>query len=224
MEEKTLKKGLLITFEGPEGSGKSTQVRLLCDYLHRLHFRILQLREPGGTIIGEKIRNILLDPKNKNMDIVCEMLLYQAARAQLVREKVLSALQKKKIIVLDRFLDATICYQGYGAKLNINPVLTRKGWINLIKQIGRLTTFGIQPDLTILLDIDTQQGLHRSKRRDRIERKSLQFHQRVRKGYLKLANANLRRIKVIPVNKNIIEIQSMIRKIVHKLLRVASHN
>ncbi len=208
MARKNLKKGILITFEGPEGSGKSTQVQMLYNYLRRRGFKVLHLREPGSTAIGEKIRNVLLDPKNKNMDVVCEMLLYQAARAQVVREKILSALGEKKIVVLDRFLDATICYQGYGSGLDVNS----------IKQIGRLATLGVQPDLTILLDISAKEGLRKAGRRDRIERKPLAFHRRVRKGYLKLARANPRRIKIVPVAREIAKTQALIRKIVDKKL------
>lgn len=201
-------RGKFITFEGPEGSGKSTQVRLLCSYLRRAGFRVLHLREPGSTAIGEKIRGILLDPKNKNMDAVCEMLLYQAARAQLVREKILSALRKKNIVVLDRFLDATICYQGYGSGIDVK----------IVKQIGRLVTCGIKPDLTILLDISAKKGLRRAKRFDRIEKKSLEFHRRVRRGYIALARENPRRIKIVPADTNITRTQTAIRKIIETKL------
>jgi len=209
MGYKALKKGMLITFEGPEGSGKSTHVRLLCQYLRRKGFGVLHLREPGSTQIGEQIRSILLNPKNKDMNVVCEMLLYQAARAQLVHEKIQAALKEKKIVILDRFLDATICYQGFGAKLDIN----------IIKQIGRLVTCGIQPDLTVLLDIGAEEGLRKSKRRDRIERKPLEFHRRVRRGYLKLARENPRRIKVVPLAWEIPRTQAAIRKIVDKKVK-----
>ncbi|MCQ9207833.1 MAG: dTMP kinase [Omnitrophica bacterium] len=210
MAKKNLKYGVLITFEGSEGSGKSTQARRLCGYLRQKGFKVLHLREPGSTAIGEKIRDILLDPKNKKMDVACEMLLYQAARARLIREKILPALSQKKIVVLDRFLDATICYQGYGGGLNIT----------LIKQIGKLATCDTQPDLTILLDISAKEGLRRSKTRDRIERRPLAFHRRVRRGYLKLARANVRRIKVIPVAREISKTQSEIRKIVKWRLKI----
>ncbi len=208
MANKKLTRGILITFEGPEGSGKSTHVRLLCSELRRKGFPVFCLREPGSTAIGEKLRDILLDLKNKKMDTVCEMLLYQAARAQLAREKILPVLKQKKIVVLDRFLDATIAYQGYGAGLDVN----------LIKQIGRLVACGIQPDLTILLDIGAKEGLRRSRRRDRIEKRSLEFHCRVRRGYLKLARQNPRRIKVVPLAWEIARTQAAIRDIVNKLL------
>ena len=209
MARKNLKKGMLITFEGPEGSGKSTHVRLLCSYLRRKGFKVLHLREPGGTTIGEQIRRILLDPKNKNMDAVCEMLLYQAARAQVVSEKVLPALKEKVTVILDRFLDATISYQGFGAGCDMS----------LIRQIGKLVTFGIHPDLTILLDIGAKEGLRRSRRRDRIEKKSLAFHRRVRKGYLKLARENPNRIKVVPLIWKIPKTQAAIRDIVDRKIK-----
>lgn len=208
MAKRCLKKGILITFEGPEGSGKSTQVRLLYRYLSQKHLKVLHLREPGSTKIGEEIRRILLDPKNKAMDTVCEMLLYQAARAQLVRQEILSALKEKKVVVLDRFLDATVSYQGYAAGLDIN----------LIRRIGRLATCGIQPDLTILLDISAKQGLRRVGERDRIEKKPLSFHRRVRRGYLKLAKENPRRIKIVPLAKEVAATQAIIRKIVDRKL------
>lgn len=208
MAQKGLRKGILITFEGPEGSGKSTHVRLLCRYLRSKGISVLRLREPGGTVISEKIRKILLDCKNKNMDAVCEMLLYQAARAQLVYQKVLPALKERKVAVLDRFLDATISYQGYGAGLDIK----------LIERIGKLVTFNIQPDLTILLDISAKEGLRKSGIRDRIERKPLAFHQRVRKGYLRLARENPRRIKVVPLTWKIPKTQALIRQIVDKTI------
>ena len=209
MAKKNLKKGMLITFEGPEGSGKSTHVRLLCNYLRRKGFKLLHLREPGGTAISEQVRRILLDPKNKNMDAVCEMLLYQAARAQVVGEKVLPALKEKVIVILDRFLDATISYQGFGTGLDTS----------LIRQIGKLVTFGIHPDLTILLDIGVKEGLRRSRRRDRIEKKSLAFHRRVRKGYLKLARENPNRIKVVPLIWKIPKTQAAIRNIVDRKIK-----
>lgn len=206
MAQKDLKKGKLITFEGPEGSGKSTHVRLLCNYLCQKGRPVLHLREPGGTSIGEQIRRLLLAPKNKRMSCVCEMLLYQAARAQVVEEKLIPALKEKKIVILDRFLDATVSYQGYGAGVDID----------IIQEIGRIVTCGIAPDLTILLDIDAKEGLRKSGRRDRIERKSLTFHRRVRKGYLKLARQNPRRIKIVPLSWKINKTQAAIRNIVDK--------
>ncbi|NQS99544.1 MAG: dTMP kinase [Candidatus Omnitrophica bacterium] len=210
MASKDLKEGALITFEGPEGSGKSTHVRLLCAYLKRQGLSVIHLREPGGTVISEKIRRILLDTKNKAMNLTSEMLLYQAARAQLVSEKILPALKQNKVVVLDRYLDATICYQGYAGGLSIK----------LIKQIGRLTTSCIQPDLTILLDINAERGLRKSGRRDRVEKKSLAFHRKVRGGYLELARKNPRRIKIVPLTWPIPRTQAAIRAIADKRWRL----
>lgn len=211
MAQSGLKKGLLITFEGPEGSGKSTQMRLLDRDLCAEGFATLALREPGGTKIGEDIRNVLLDVRHKGMDTLCEMLLYQAARAQIVKEKILPAITAKKIVLLDRFLDATIVYQGYAGGVHIP----------LIKRIGDVVTLGIHPDLTILLDINAREGLRKAGRRDRMEKKSLQFHSRVRQGYLELAAQNPRRIKVVPVEKEIAQTQAAIKKIVDKVIRRA---
>lgn len=145
---------MFITFEGPEGSGKSTHSKLLCNFLRRKGFKVLYTREPGGTVIGEKIRKILLDPENKRMDVVCEMLLYMAARAQVVRQKILSALKEGKTVICDRFLDATLVYQGYAGGIDIR----------LIEKIGNLATGGLLPDITFLLDIDAKKGTQASRR------------------------------------------------------------
>ena len=155
------KRGLFITFEGPEGSGKSTHSKLLCDFLRRKKIKVLHTREPGGTAIGEKIRKILLDPKNKDMDVVCEMFLYMAARMQILKKVILPALKKGKIVICDRFTDATLAYQGYAGEIDLS----------MIKKIDSLVTGGMQPDITFLLDINTKLGLQRSgKNKDRMER------------------------------------------------------
>ena len=201
-------KGKFITFEGSEGSGKSTQAKLLCDYLRRQKISVVALREPGSTAISEKIRKILLDPANKDMAVICEMLLYMAARAQLVEQIIAPELNKGKFVICDRFLDATIAYQGYGGKLDIG----------LIREIGKITTQGIKPDLTFLLDIDPQEGLRRAgKVKDRIELKKLYFHQQVRRGYFKLVKKEPGRIKVIPVQPYRRKTQEIIRKHIDKL-------
>lgn len=211
MAKKTMK-GLFITFEGPEGSGKSTHSKLLCDYLREKGYKVLHTREPGGTVIGEKLRKILLDPQNKDMSDTCELFLYLANRAQIVREVILPALKKGAIVVCDRFLDATAAYQGYGSGLALK----------LIRYIGRLAIGGIKPDLTILLDIDTLEGLKRSKRHDRIENKTLSYHRRVRKGYLTLAKEETERIRLIKVEDGITKTQQLIRKIILKVLKTFS--
>jgi len=184
--------GKFITFEGAEGSGKSTQARLVYEYLHSLRLPVLSIREPGGVAISEAVRAILLDENNKKMGAECEVLLYMAARAQLVKEVVLPALRQGKIILCDRFLDSTIAYQGFG---NGTPIAE-------IKRIGRFATKGATPDLTIVFDIDARVGLERrGTKRDRIEQRSLVYHRAVRRGYLALAQAEPRRIKVVEVKK-----------------------
>ena len=181
-------KGKFITFEGSEGSGKSTQINLIQKYLKKENKEVLFLREPGGVKISEKIRRILLDVKNEKMGDECEMLLYMAARAQLVEEQVLPALSKGTIVLCDRFLDSTTAYQGYGNGMDVK----------FIKQIGQFVTQGIQPDLTIILDLDVKEGFLRLNRtKDRIEQRTLAYHQRVRKGYLDIAKKEPQRVKVI---------------------------
>ncbi|HOX53933.1 MAG: dTMP kinase [Candidatus Omnitrophica bacterium] len=203
-------KGKFITFEGSEGSGKSTHAKLLKDYLKKKGFSVELIREPGGTRISEKIRNIILDPKNKAMTDICETLLYMAARVQIVKEVIKPALDKGKIVICDRFLDSTIVYQGYGGGIDLD----------LIKKLGNLATLGIKPDLTFLLDIETKEGLRRAgKIKDRIELKSLNYHKRVRKGYLALAKKEPARIKVVCVeNHNKNRNQEIIRKYADRLL------
>jgi len=199
-----LRRGLFITFEGTEGSGKSTHSRLLCDFLRRKGFNVLHTREPGGTVISEKIRNVLLDPKNKDMDVVCEMLLYMAARVQIIEKKILPALKRGRIVICDRFTDATLAYQGYAGGLDTK----------IIKKVGSLVTKGILPDITFLLDIGVKEGLLRLRKgKDRIERKPLAFHKKVRKGYLALARQSRQRIKIVPASGDIPETQQKIREI-----------
>lgn len=202
-------KGKLITFEGSEGSGKSTQIELARRYLKERNIPVLFVREPGGVHISEKIRGILLDVRNTRMADECETLLYMAARAQLVDEVIAPALKKGMIVLCDRFLDSTIAYQGYGNGVSLD----------FIKRVGRFATKGIKPDLTLFFDIAAAEGLRRIQRpKDRIERRAIAYHNRVRQGYLRLAQAEPRRIKVICVDKNKEEIQLMVRKDIESLL------
>src|SRR3989338_10208766 len=146
-------RGIFITIEGPEGSGKSTHSKLLCDFLRRRGYRVLHTREPGGTRISEAVRKILLNKNNKGMSDTCELFLFLAARAQIVDEIVRPALKKGYVVVCDRFHDATVAYQGYGAGLDLK----------LIEEMGKLATKGIKPDLTVLLDVETKKGLRRGR-------------------------------------------------------------
>jgi len=198
-------RGIFITIEGPEGSGKSTHSKLICDFLRRRGYRVLHTREPGGTKISEAVRKILLNKNNKGMSDICELFLFLAARAQIVDEIIRPALKKGYVVVCDRFHDATIAYQGYGAGLDLK----------LIEEMGKLTAKGLKPDLTVLLDVETKKGLRRAGIKDRIEIKSLEFHKRVRGGYLALAEREPERIKVIPTtNAKVSEVQDMVRRAV----------
>jgi dTMP kinase len=200
-----LKKGKFITFEGSEGCGKSTQSQLLKTYLENKGFAVMHLREPGGTEISEEIRKILLDAKNKSMVSECEMLLYMAARAQVVGEVIAPALRKGVIVISDRFLDSTLAYQGYGLGMSID----------LIKNIGGFVSRGITPDLTILLDVPVKKGLgYRAAAKDRIEQRPLAYHTRVRKGYFHLARLQPERIKIVKVQEDTSVTQNKIRELV----------
>ncbi len=198
-------RGKFITFEGSEGSGKSTQVKLLCAFLKTKGLSVLFLREPGGVQISEKIRQILLDAKNKRMTKICETLLYMAARSQLVQEVIRPALQRGQIVVCDRFLDSTLAYQGYGNGVDIS----------FIKKLGDEVVDGMHPDLTIVMDMDVKKGLLRTGRqKDRIEQRSLNYHKRVHQGYLSIARAEPHRVKVVNAEGSKLQIQKEIQDIV----------
>lgn len=196
------KRGRLITFEGTEGSGKSTQIRFAANHLRKKGFPVLLMREPGATQTGEAIRKILLDKKLRQMRPETELLLYLAARAQLVREKIEPALKSGKIVVLDRYEDSTLAYQGFGGRIPLDTI--RK--MSLFARGKRI------PDLTFLLDVDIREGLRRSGRGDRIEKKSVSFHQRVRKGFLELARRDPKRFTVILPGQSIPEVRKQIQE------------
>ncbi len=185
-----MEKAIFITFEGGEGSGKSTQIKEAADYLKKLGKKVEVYREPGATQVGEAIRNVILNPKLSRMTAETELLLFLAARAQLMREKIVPALKKGKIVLLDRFEDSTLAYQGYGRGVDI-------------KKIASFFSFvrgNIVPDLTFFLDVPVALGMDRAAKRgkaDRMEKAKRDFHERVRKGFLTLASKNPNRIKVI---------------------------
>ena len=205
-------KGTFITFEGSEGSGKSTQIELVCKYLKQKKKPILFVREPGGVKISEKIRGVLLDVKNTRMSSECETLLYMAARAQLVEEVVVPALKMGKVVLCDRFLDSTIAYQGYGNGVDIKA----------IKSIGEFATRKIQPEITFFFDIDARKGLSRIKGRtkDRIERRAICYHNRVREGYIKIAHREPGRVKLIDAGRTKEEIFAVVVKHIDRLLKL----
>ncbi len=203
------RRGKFITFEGPEKSGKSTQATLLSRYLSDLGYETVFLREPGSTKIGEKIRALLLDKKNIQMSHCTEMLLYMAARAQLMGEVITPALKRGCIVLCDRFQDSTIAYQGFGCGLDIPA----------IEDVGRFVTAGIKPDLTFLLDFwASQRNLRNHKTPDRIELRPDAFHARVKRGYFILAKKEPKRIRVIRVADDLNETQRRIRGIVEQCL------
>jgi len=183
---------------------------MLYNFLKRKGYGAVYLREPGGTKISEKIRQILLDAKNDSMSAETELLLYMAARSQVVNDVIKPALEKGRIVICDRFLDSTVAYQGYGLGMSIS----------LIKELGRFATQGISPDLTIILDLPVKDGLrHRHANKDRIEKRSLGYHARVRGGYLKIAKSQPRRVKIVKVAKIKSSTQETIRKLVLSVVR-----
>jgi dTMP kinase len=189
-----MNKGLLITFEGPDGSGKTTQISLLKEYLSSKGFEVVFTREPGGTKISEKIRDIVLDNKNSEMSAMCEALLYASSRAQLVHEVIKPALLEGKVVIMDRFVESSIVYQGIGRKLGADK----------IKSINDAATEGLKPDITVLLTIPFEEGLRRKSKQkdfDRLENSGDDFHRRVHEGYMNLAGS-ADYIKVVDANRN----------------------
>lgn len=194
-------RGLFITFEGPDGAGKTTQIKMLEEYLLAKGKKVKLTREPGGTKISEGIRGLLLDANNKGMVDRTELLLYAASRAQHVDELIAPAVEEGQVVICDRFYDSTLAYQGYGRGIDIS----------LIEQLNLIATKGINPDLTILLDIDVNKGLSRVQSQrgsalDRLEGEKIEFHEKVRAGFLILARENPQRIKVISADRSADEI------------------
>ena len=195
MAKKALKKGLFITFEGPERSGKSTHSRRAFRFLKKEGYNVVYTREPGGTPLGDQIRKVLLHSKKAKIAPIVETLLFEASRSELIKEIIAPALCKKKIVISDRFSDATLVYQGYAGSVPLSE----------IKKIETVSMKGIKPDLTVLLDIDARAGLKKIRRgtKDRMESKGLLFHRKVRNGYLILARSDKKRIKVIKTRDTI---------------------
>ncbi|GAB4537213.1 MAG: dTMP kinase [Thermodesulfovibrionia bacterium] len=194
-----------ISFEGIEGTGKTTQVRLLADYLKAKGYDVITTEEPGGTPIGRKIRELLLHPQN-SMDPLTELLLYYSSRAQHIREVIYPSLVLNRIVITDRFTDSTIAYQGYGRGIDLKT----------IKRLNEIVTPNIKPFLTFLLDIEVEEGLRRNRemgKDDRFEIETIEFHKLVRKGYLKLAGEEPNRIRLIDASRGIDEVHKEIVRI-----------
>ena len=184
-------KGKLITFEGIDYSGKTTQAKRIFNYLKRKGHKVILLREPGGEKVSENIRQVLLSSRNTGMNPLTELLLYEAARAQLVSKIILPALKQGKIVICDRFYDSSLAYQGYGRLLDTK----------IVDYLNRVSVSGLKPDLTILIDIPIKVFSSRmrqnNKKKDRIEKEKIDFYKRVRDGYLKIARKEKKRFKVI---------------------------
>ncbi|MFO7273448.1 MAG: dTMP kinase [Bacillota bacterium] len=199
---------VFISFEGVDGSGKSTQIQLLLQYLDERGVPYVFTREPGGTPIAEQIRRILLDPANREMSVITEALLFAAGRADHVSRIIRPALEAGKVVICDRFVDSSLVYQGAAGGLPIEFLVS----------INQMATGALRPHRTILLDVDPEVGLARLGGVDRIEGKSLEYHRLVREAYLELARSEPRRVKVVDASRSVEEVQKDIRRLVEEVL------
>lgn len=198
--------GIFITFEGPDGAGKTTQLQKLAQELQKLGHDVLVTREPGGTAISDKIRGIILDPINEEMVDQAEVLLYAASRAQHVHEKIIPALKAGRMVLCDRFIDASVAYQSYGLGVDIDTV----------KSISKFASSGLQATRTYIMDVPVEVSLDRLNQRaggggtdqqlDRIEQKNVDYHTRVRAGFHQIAKDHPDRVRVIDANRAVDQI------------------
>ncbi len=210
---------LFITFEGPDGSGKTTQIGLLAEHLRALGHAVLIAREPGGTSIGDQIRAVLHDTGNVEMTRQTEFLLYSASRAQLVRQVLRPHLAHGGTVLCDRFADSSMAYQGYGRELDL-------GAVRLITQFA---TGGLTPHLTVYLDLPVEVGINRKQSAhasqagewNRLDQQTLDFHRQVRQGYLNMAEADPERWLVVDATQSIADTQTTIRRRLERLLPAA---
>ncbi len=207
--------GLFITFEGPDGSGKSTQIKLLAEHLNGLGQSVFVTREPGGTEIGEEIRDLLHDLRHREMHPRAEILLYSAARAQLVGQEIVPRLAAGEVVLCDRFADSTLAYQGYGHGLDLET----------LRLITSFATQGLKPDLTLLFDIDPEAGLRRrqagGEEWNRLDDYDLAFHQRVHRGYHALAAQDPERWVILDGSLAKDALQAEVRRVVGAALKLA---
>jgi len=199
---------LFISFEGIDKGGKSTQISLLVNYLKKNKYQVTQTCEPGGTRLGKEIERILLGSSVGQISDKAELFLYLADRSEHVKKVIKPALEKDKIVISDRFADASLAYQGYGRGLDIH-------WID---ELNKKTTQGICPELTFLLDINPELAEKRSKEKDRIENEEITFHQRVRQGYLEIARLHPNRVKIINGQKSVEDTHLAIIRILSEYL------
>jgi len=198
---------MFITLEGPEGSGKTSHIPYLVEYLREKGYTVFPTREPGGTSIGEQIREVIHDLKNAEMHPRTETLLYQAARAQIVEQTIRPRLADGEVVLSDRYADSTIAYQGYGHQQNIEQV----------RALIAYATGGLIPDLTILLDLDVEVGLKRKQKADewnRLDAYTVEFHQRVRAGYLEMVKQEPSRWVVVDAGTGWNDVQEELRKVI----------
>lgn len=203
--------GLFLTMEGPDGAGKSTQIELLRDYLSRKGYDIIVCREPGGTKISEAIRQVILNKDFTEMGHMTELLLYTAARAQLMEEVIRPALKEGKVVICDRFVESSAVYQG----------IARGMGVELVYEINQYAIGDTLPDLTIMIDLDAKIGISRKKEQaelDRMELEALDFHEKVVDGYRKLADLHSERIQKVDGNQTIEEIHKQITAAVDKII------
>ncbi|RLE10785.1 dTMP kinase [Candidatus Aerophobetes bacterium] len=203
-----MKKGLFISFEGIDKSGKSTQISLLADYLKRRGYEVLTTCEPGGTELGKIIKEVLLSPSLDGMSRISELFLYLADRREHVEKVIKPALRGGKVVISDRFVDASVAYQGYGRGISIS-------WI---EDLNKIVTGGILPDITFLLDISPSLAKERSEKKDRMEREDTKFYEKVRQGYLEIAKSFPDRIRIIKATRGVWEIFSEVKKEISKYL------
>lgn len=202
---------MFITFEGPEGSGKTSHIPYLVEYLREKGYTVFPTREPGGTSIGEQIREVIHDLKNVEMHPRTETLLYQAARAQIVEQVIKPRLADGEIVISDRYYDSTIAYQGYGHQQDLEQV----------RALVKYATGGLVPDLTVLLDVDVEEGLRRKKKDNewnRLDAYTIEFHQRVRKGYHEMVKAEPNRWTVVDAGKDWQSVQDQLRQKIMEFL------
>ena len=205
---------MFITLEGPEGSGKTSHIKPLMEWLTAQGYKVFATREPGGTNIGEQIRNVIHDLKNTEMHPRTETLLYQAARAQIVERVIRPKLAEGTIVISDRYYDSTIAYQGYGHQQNLDEV----------RALVRYATGGLTPDLTILLDIDVEAGLKRKTQNasewNRLDAYDIDFHRRVRAGYSEMVKQDPKRWTIVDASQSWDEVQGELKVIIRKKLEL----